>query len=172
MKYRIKKAGTNSMGYAAGTICYDVSKWDYGCSSDDTRHTGIEHVAVTLNADGDYPFFTVVKDDLEQVQDSDTQNPLYNPWHPISNPVDLKHLGKLAEEAAELCSAVSRCIIQGVDGTEPVTGKVNRQWLEEELADVAANAALVIERFNLNAKAMDDRINKKMIRLRQWHSMA
>ena len=47
-----------------------------------------------------------------------------NPWHPITDKVDLKYLGKLGEELNECGSAVSRCIIQGVDEREPVTGKL------------------------------------------------
>lgn len=95
-----------------------------------------------------------------------------NPWHPITDAVDLKHLGKLAEELNECGSAVSRCIIQGVDECEPVTGKVNREWLEEELADVLANVHLVRERFNLDNDRMTKRAMRKMEHLRAWHSLA
>lgn len=42
-----------------GTIVYACAKCDYGCASDDTRHTGRKHISVTLDPDGDYPFFTV-----------------------------------------------------------------------------------------------------------------
>jgi hypothetical protein len=63
-----------------------------------------------------------------------------NPWRPMTRPIDLKHLGKLGEESNELGAAISRCIIQGIDEREPVTGKPNRQWLAEEIADVLANA--------------------------------
>lgn len=66
-----------------------------------------------------------------------------NPWIPMSKPIDIKHLGKLAEELGEASSAVARCLIQGIDESEPVTGKLNRQWLEDELADVCANIQLV-----------------------------
>jgi len=45
--------------HPAETICYYCRKNDYGCASDDTRETDIHHVSMTLNADGDYPFFTV-----------------------------------------------------------------------------------------------------------------
>lgn len=41
-----------------GTTVYKCRRTDYGCASDDTRLTGIEHISVTLNKDGDYPFFT------------------------------------------------------------------------------------------------------------------
>jgi len=95
-----------------------------------------------------------------------------NPWHPIADPVDLKHLGKLAEEANELGSAIARCIIQGVDECEPVTGKLNRQWLQDEIADVQANLDLVIERFGLDEEAMDARAAKKRRHLKQWHDLA
>lgn len=95
-----------------------------------------------------------------------------NPWHPITDPVDLKHLGKLGEETNELGTVVSRCIIQGLDGINPTDGKVNRQWLEEEIADVIANADLVRQRFDLNSDSITRRVNEKKARLRTWHAMA
>jgi NTP pyrophosphatase (non-canonical NTP hydrolase) len=95
-----------------------------------------------------------------------------NPWHPISDAVDLKHLGKLNEEAGELASATARCIIQGVNECEPVTGKVNREWLEDEIADVRANSELTIERFNLDEDRIAARVEKKKEHLRQWHELA
>lgn len=95
-----------------------------------------------------------------------------NPWHPMTEPVDLKHLGKLGEEAGELASAVSRCIIQGIDEAEPVTGKVNKEWLEEEMADVLANMSLVEEHFQLNRERILQRADKKKEHLRKWHVMA
>jgi hypothetical protein len=52
----------------AGATVYDCAGHDYGCANDDTRFTGIEHKSVTLNADGDYPFFTVPVRDLQRVE--------------------------------------------------------------------------------------------------------
>jgi hypothetical protein len=49
----------------AGTIVYRCTRYDYGGASDDTRLTGIEHVSMTLDPTGDYPFFTVPAPDLE-----------------------------------------------------------------------------------------------------------
>lgn len=95
-----------------------------------------------------------------------------NPWHPIKDPVDLKHLGKLGEELAECGAAVSRCIIQGVDEAEPVTGKSNREWLEDEIADVLGNIYLVTQRFKLDMNRMGERAEEKAKRLRLWHEMA
>lgn len=95
-----------------------------------------------------------------------------NPWHPIDNKVDLKHLGKLAEECGELSSAVARCIIQGIYECEPVTGKINIAWLEDEIADVKANIALVERRFDLNLSRINERAERKKRHLRQWHELA
>lgn len=99
-------------------------------------------------------------------------DPEMNPWHPISNSVDLKHLGKLTEELGEASSAVSRCIIQGIEEVEPVTGKSNRQWLEEELADVIAGIHLTVIHFKLNQELIKERVNRKKNQLRSWHKMA
>lgn len=95
-----------------------------------------------------------------------------SPWHPMTDQVVLKHLGKLAEELGECSSAVARCIIQGIDEKEPVTGKINREWLEDEIADVYADMMLVQQHFKLNGERMAGRTLKKMIHLRQWHGLA
>jgi hypothetical protein len=92
-----------------------------------------------------------------------------NPWVPMSKPIDVKHLGKLAEELNEAGAAVARCLIQGITESEPITLKPNRQWLEEELADVAANIELVITHFGLDR--MLARRERKMKHLRAWHAM-
>ena len=94
-----------------------------------------------------------------------------NPWPPMTNPLDLKHLGKLGEEVNELGSAISRCIIQGLDEAEPITHKVNRHWLEDECADVLANIELVINHFGLDYDRMLIRVERKKEHLRGWHSM-
>ncbi len=106
---------------------------------------------------------------------SDSSNPAtswaLNPWHPMTEPIDLMHLGKLGEELNEVGSAVSRCIIQGIDECEPVTRKSNREWLEDELADVLANIELVTQHFGLNRDRMRARSDRKITHLRGWHSM-
>jgi hypothetical protein len=45
-KYRTLKAST-SMGHPVGTICYPFTGHDYGCAREDTRETGVAHVAMT-----------------------------------------------------------------------------------------------------------------------------
>lgn len=112
-------------------------------------------------------------------------------------PIDMKHFGKLSEELGELQAAVARCLIQGIMECEPVTSKPNKQWLEEEIADVEAGAALIMGRynikefeyvrqaiadlvfcaeavtahFNLNRKVMGFRQIRKEEMLREWHGM-
>lgn len=107
----------------------------------------------------------------EPAADSSANNAEVNPWQPMTRPIDLKHLGKLGEECGELSAAVSRCIIQGIDEHEPVTGKSNREWLEDEIADIIANTTLVRKHFNLDRERIFERVVKKMTRLRAWHSM-
>lgn len=93
-----------------------------------------------------------------------------NPWHPMNNPVDLKTIGKLLEELGEAVSAAARCMIQGIDEAEPVTGKINRKWLEDEFADLEANMKLTKDRFNLIVD--QTRVEKKLYHLSQWHNLA
>ena len=49
----------------AGTMVYEFRYTDYGLANDDTRATGVEHVSVTLDAEGKWPSFTVPKSHLE-----------------------------------------------------------------------------------------------------------
>ena len=56
MKYKLL---TDYCGQLEGTIVYRCKESDYGCASDDTRITGVRHYAMTLDEDGNYPFFTV-----------------------------------------------------------------------------------------------------------------
>lgn len=74
-----------------------------------------------------------------------------NPWQPISDPIDLAHLGKLGEELNEAGAAVNRCIIQGLDGVEPITGKVNR----ERIVDMLAKTYLSAEELQINPRLCD-----------------
>jgi hypothetical protein len=93
-----------------------------------------------------------------------------NPWQPMSDPIDIAHLGKLIEELNEAGSASARCLIQGIDEKEPITGKLNREWLEDELADVLVNLDLVVSHFGLNWLRMAQRIEAKQKHLKAWHA--
>jgi len=93
-----------------------------------------------------------------------------SPWQPENNKLHLAVLGKLGEEAAELAKAIFRCIIQGVDGTHPVTGKHNLDELRDEIADVRAGIELAIERFNLDQNKILVRAEIKKRHKRKWHT--
>lgn len=94
---------------------------------------------------------------------------MMNPWQPMNRPIDIKHIGKLAEEINELGAAIARCIIQGLDEREPITGKHNRDWLQDEIADVIANIDLNVKHFDL--KIDQGRIARKIKNLKEWHAM-
>ncbi len=103
---------------------------------------------------------------------SDDANKFLNPWHPMTDMVDKKTIGKLLEELGECVAAASRCLIQGIDEREPVTDVVNREWLENEIADCFAGFKLCEERFKLDTARMNSRMMAKYNRLKEWHRMA
>jgi len=92
-------------------------------------------------------------------------------WIPITDPITLAHLGKLGEELGECSAIVSRCIIQGMDGVDPSSGKINRDALRDELADVNAMTRLASELFALPLDTMQTRVQRKMKMKRTWHDM-
>jgi hypothetical protein len=100
------------------------------------------------------------------------QPDLVSPWHPMQDPVDVKTLGKLTEELGEGVQVVARCLIQGIGELHPISGKSNKIWLEEEIADIEASIELVKERFKLNRDAVSTRKQRKIVYLRQWHEGA
>jgi len=96
----------------------------------------------------------------------------YAPWHPITNTVALKTLGKLGEEAGELSTIICRAIIQGLNGIDPRTGKTNFVLIQEEMADVIANMQLVGELIGADDVSIHERAEYKIGKLRTWHRMA
>ena len=92
-------------------------------------------------------------------------------WVPTTNVGELRVLGKAAEEAGELTSALSRCIIQGVDGREPTTDKPNRLWLQEEIADVYATLELLERELFLDTNAIQRRMWEKFDKLVEWRAL-
>jgi len=63
--FRVKQ---DESGISAGTILYALIGWDYGCANDDTRIFGNgydEYTSVTHNSNGEYPSFTMRKQNLE-----------------------------------------------------------------------------------------------------------
>lgn len=93
------------------------------------------------------------------------------PWEPESDRLTLKILGKQLEELNELGSATARCVIQGINGREPVTKKPNSEWFMEEIADVYATTSLAIEHLGLDIEPIKARVEAKRQRLLSWHEM-
>ena len=89
----------------------------------------------------------------------------------MTDPLGIKVVGKLGEELGELQAAAMRCLIQGIKEKEPVTGKPNKQWLEEEVADVLANLEMLREYFDLSVSSIVARRERKIQHLRAWHKM-
>jgi NTP pyrophosphatase (non-canonical NTP hydrolase) len=92
-------------------------------------------------------------------------------WIPISDPQALAALGKLAEEVNELGSVIARTIIQGLDGKDPTSGKLNIDALRDEIADVRGLAQLVVEVFRLDDAVIEDRAQKKKQMKMKWIAM-
>lgn len=53
----------------AGTTVYECVRHDYGCRQDSERFTGEPHTVVTLDRDGEYPFFVVPTADLRRLSE-------------------------------------------------------------------------------------------------------
>lgn len=66
MKYKMLVDSKLEPKATKGTIVYQCSKYDYGCASDDESILGVPCMSVTLNEDGDYPFFVVRISDIEE----------------------------------------------------------------------------------------------------------
>lgn len=94
-----------------------------------------------------------------------------SPWKPVVDTNDIKHLGKLGEEAGELVNAICRTLIQGLDGVNPTNGESNREWLENEMADVLGMIAHNIKHFKLNEDRIMARMEAKMAYIKPWFEM-
>jgi len=91
-----------------------------------------------------------------------------SPWQPETSQHKLAVLGKLAEEGAEVATAAVRCIIQGIDEREPVTGKLSREWFEDEIADIIAQTRLASEALGLDVSRIMDRAKAKQEYTGTW----
>lgn len=91
---------------------------------------------------------------------------------PMLNPTEIKGMDDLVQGLGR-CSVVSACCVsEGLDRREPATGKTNRTWLQEEIADVFANIAAVAERHKLDMVAIMEGADKKLRQIKTWHAMA
>lgn len=95
---------------------------------------------------------------------------MISPWKPTTNETELKVLGKMVEESGELTSATARCLIQGITEAEPVTGKPNKIWLEDEIADVIAASEWAIVTLNLDIARITERAATKYAWFKHWET--
>lgn len=83
----------------------------------------------------------------------------------------IRRLGKTVEEMGELIAVLGRCIIQGVDAADPVTGEPNISRLEKETADVLTQLGRNINHLKLNALGIHQRIEEKDAQMDEWEEM-
>lgn len=99
------------------------------------------------------------------------KRPAMSKWTPTTDLMMLRRMGKLNEELAELSCVAARCIIQGIDETDPSSGKVNRQRLEDEIADVIAQCEVTINSLKLNGAYICERVELKKSLMQEWEAM-
>ncbi len=91
-----------------------------------------------------------------------------NDWVPTTDPHVLRLTNKMLEELNELGKVLARINLQGLDGVDPATGETNAMNLEKELADVLANADLMLEFLVKDEARVAVRRREKRQRLRIW----
>lgn len=94
-----------------------------------------------------------------------------SPWHPETDIINLAAIGKLQEELGELQAILGRCLIQGIDESDPDTGESNRKILMDEIADVFAGIEMNINIFSLHVGTIRARMHKKIHHLQGWHKL-
>jgi hypothetical protein len=92
-------------------------------------------------------------------------------WTPTTDLMTLRRAGKFVEEGGEALAVVARLIIQGIDEIDPGSGKVNRQRLMEELADLRAQIECSVLAFELDQEYMSRRTAEKMRLMAEWEAM-
>lgn len=103
-----------------------------------------------------------------QKQEVDHRTVKYEMWIPTQDIIAQKIMGKFLEEGGESISAVARALIQGIDGKEPTSGKPNRVWVEDELADLWALMTHLEQYYDLDLDRMAQRTEVKYNRLSEW----
>lgn len=93
-----------------------------------------------------------------------------NPWFPEPDMLTHQVLGKLAEECSELAKIAVRCMIQGIDESDPGTGAANREELRKEIADVEAAICWTFETIYLRGR-ISERQRSKLKGFRAWQAM-
>jgi hypothetical protein len=92
-----------------------------------------------------------------------------NPWKPEPDVLIHQALGKAGEEAGELAAILFRCVIQGLDESDPGTGRWNRKALFDEIADVLAATQWLRE--IVGDELDQSRVDRKLAGFRRWQAM-
>lgn len=91
-------------------------------------------------------------------------------WLPENDLIRRQVLNKLTEETGELLQIVGRCLAQGIDHSDPKTGKPNIEALADEIADVSA--AIVWLRAIITLPAgIEERCFRKLVGFREWQRL-
>lgn len=94
-----------------------------------------------------------------------------NKWQLEQSDIIRRRMGKTGEELNELGAVVSRIQIQGIDAVDPGTAKINRDRLEEEIADVYAQLDVDIDALGLDAQAIAKRRARKRAQMYEWEAL-
>lgn len=92
-------------------------------------------------------------------------------WKPETDVILHQALGKCAEECAELSQALARCLIQGFHEAEPITHKLNRTHLFEEVADLKAALRWLFDVLDEPFKGESERERRKFDGFKHWENM-
>ena len=92
-------------------------------------------------------------------------------WTPTTNLMMLRRMGKLQEELSELGSVAARCIIQGIDEVDPGSGRINRDRLVDEIADVIAQCEVTMDKLNLDDGYIYERVAEKVCQMAEWEGL-
>ncbi|MGQ8634415.1 hypothetical protein ACUTJJ_23360 [Agrobacterium sp. DKPNP3] len=96
---------------------------------------------------------------------------IINAWKPEEDVVLHQALGKLAEECSELAKIATRCMIQGYAEADPVTEKLNRTQVMEEVADVRAAMRWLFDVLDIPFKGESQREARKFDGFKRWEAM-
>lgn len=89
-------------------------------------------------------------------------------WQPEQDKVNIALYGKALEELNECGSIIARCLIQGLEESEPEGKYLNREKLEEEIADVYTTLGHLQDSLHLNTQRIERRAENKYIFLSKW----